>query len=511
MSEESSRNIAKRQIARLVAGAVHPCYVLSETGHIVFANEAFGRLLRTDPDELIGINCSPIAPVDSTRPSWASWFASPPNRDAHQVSIHSDIMPNALVDWISERTIGMDSKQGVSSSLLNETRWVQISIPLDDLESPTVLYLLKEDRGDFAGILDSVRASKLRSIVIQGKVEHPELQMHWFLAGTSVDAQRVRSQIRLAANGNHPCRLTGTDGSPLIQCAVWIARERLLRLSSKGAGKPEVITIECRLMDRELLTDILEMADETMRRNPRVYVLLNQLERLSADLREPLAKKLLAERWMVIATTTPEASLAPSDLTGDWGTLVASLDTQTIGFTPIRLRVPDIEPLVVSWFETHHRAREISTQARWTKDFMDALLAYSWPNDCNELGDTLEHAWRQATIENDSDRRVHHERTVELTDKHLPISLRTFPSHMNRPPIEHPIELDRVLEQLERDLILRALERKKSNRTAAAQLLGISRARLLRKLQQWGLGASESTSEIEDDSPIFEEVDEANE
>jgi DNA-binding NtrC family response regulator len=82
---------------------------------------------------------------------------------------------------------------------------------------------------------------------------------------------------------------------------------------------------------------------------------------------------------------------------------------------------------------------------------------------------------------------------------------------MNRPPIEHPIELDRVLEQLERDLILRALERKKSNRTAAAQLLGISRARLLRKLQQWGLGASESTSEIEDDSPIFEEVDEANE
>jgi DNA-binding NtrC family response regulator len=171
----------------------------------------------------------------------------------------------------------------------------------------------------------------------------------------------------------------------------------------------------------------------------------------------------------------------------------------------------DIEPLIVSWFEHHHRTREISLQSRWTKEFMDAMLAYSWPNDCDELGDTLEYAWRQALLEKANDTSVQQERAVVLTEKHLPISLRTFPSHMTRPPIEHPIELDLVLEQIERELILRAMERKNNNRTAAAQLLGISRSRLLRKLQQWGLGVSELASEIEDDSPIFEEVDEANE
>lgn len=511
MSEDPSRTVTKRQIARLVAGADHPCYVLSETGHIVFANEAFGRLLRTDPDELIGINCSRLAPIDSSTPAWTSWFSAPPNGSVSRVSIHCDTMPDALVDWISGRISDMDSKQGAFSSSVKETRWVRISIPLDDLETPTVLYLLKVDRGDFVGILDSVRESQLRSIAIQGKVEHPELQSHWYLAGTSIDAQRARSQIRLAATGIHPCRLIGPDGSPLSQCGVWIARERLLQIASKDAGKPEVITIECRLMDKELLTDLLEMADEAMRRNSRVYVLLHQLDRLPAELREPLAKKISADRWLVIATTSPDASLASGISKGDWGALIASLDTQTITFSPIGSRLTDIEPLIVSWFEHHHRTREISTPFRWTKEFMDAMLAYSWPNDCHELGDTLEHAWRQALLEKDSDHRVQQERAIVLTDKHLPISLRTFPSHMNRPPIEHPIELDRVLEQIERDLILKAMERKKNNRTSAAQLLGISRARLLRKLQQWGLGTSESTSEIEDDSPIFEEVDDANE
>ena len=511
MSEEPSRSITKRQIARLVAGADHPCYVLSETGHLVFANEALGRLLRTDPDELIGILCSPIASVDGATPAWASWFAAPPNGSVHRVSIHCDTMPDALVDWISSRMSGMDSKQAVSLSSVKETRWVRISIPLDDLETPTVLYLLKEDRGDFVGILDSVRESQLRSIAIQGKVEHPELQSHWYLAGISVDVQKTKSQVRLAANGTHPCRLIGPDGSPLSQCAAWIARERLQRIASKGAGKPEVITIECRLMDRELLTDLLEMADEALRRNSRVYILLHQLDRLSSELREPLAKKISADRWLVIATTSPDASLASSVSTGDWGGLIASLDTQTIIFSPIRSRLTDIEPLIVSWFEQHHRTREISLQSRWTKEFMDAMLAYSWPNDCDELGDTLEYAWRQALLEKANDTSAHQERAVVLTEKHLPISLRTFPSHMTRPPIEHPIELDLVLEQIERELILRAMERKNNNRTAAAQLLGISRSRLLRKLQQWGLGVSELASEIEDDSPIFEEVDDANE
>lgn len=507
MSDDASRSIAKRQIARLVAGADYPCYVLSESGHIVFANEAFGRLLRTDPDELIGIHCSPIATTGTTEPLWASWFAGPPNSSPHRISIHRDAMPQALLDWIASRNPEVASQPRYFSSSLNGKRWVRVGMPLDDLESPTVFYLLKEDRGDFDGVLDSVRQSQLRSIAIQGKIGHPELQSHWYLSGASVDAQRARSQIRLAVSSNHPCRLIGPAGSPVYHCALWIAKERLQRLLAKGGGKPEVITIECRLMDKELLADVLDMADESLRRNAKGYVLLHQVDRLAPELQEPLARKILGERWMVLATTTSGSPLASNSSSGDWGVLAASLDTQTITLTPISTRIADLEPLIVSWIENHQRTQQISIQSTWTKEFMDAILAYSWPNDCDELGDTLEHASRHALLDRTNAHREQPVPAMVLTEKHLPISLRTFPSHMNRPPNEDTIELDGVLEQIERELILRAMERKKNNRSAAAQLLGISRARLIRKLQQWGLGASETTSDLEDDSPIFEEVD----
>jgi len=507
MSDNASRSTAKRQIARLVAGADYPCYVLSDTGHIVFANEAFGRLLRTDPDALIGIHCSPIATLGTTEPLWASWFSAPPNGSPHQVSIHRDTMPQAMLDWIASRDPEVTSQPGYLSSSLNGKSWVRVGMPLDDLDAPTVLYLLKEDRGDFDRVLDSVRQSHLRSIAIQGRIEHPELQSQWYLSGASVDAQRARSQIRLAANGNHPCRLIGPAGSPVYQCALWIARERLQRLLPKGTAKPEVITIECRLMDKELLADLLDMADEALRRNAKGYVLLHQLDRLAPELKEPLARKILGERWMVIATTSSEAPLGSSSTSGDWGVLAASLDTQIVTFTPICIRIADLEPLIVSWFDNHYRTQQIAIPPTWTKEFMDTILAYSWPNDCEELGETLEHASRQALVDRTTTDREQQEPALVLTEKHLPISLRTFPSHMNRPPVENTIELDVVLDQIEKELILRAMERKKNNRSAAAQLLGISRARLIRKLHQWGLGASETTSDIEDDAPIFEEVD----
>jgi transcriptional regulator with PAS, ATPase and Fis domain len=97
-----------------------------------------------------------------------------------------------------------------------------------------------------------------------------------------------------------------------------------------------------------------------------------------------------------------------------------------------------------------------------------------------------------------------------LDETHLPISLRTYPSHLERPSEEEPIELDQVLERVERMLIERALAKHPRNNTAAAKSLGISRARMLRRMQQWGLGA-ERTSSPSSDEVIFEELDPSEE
>jgi len=55
-------------------------------------------------------------------------------------------------------------------------------------------------------------------------------------------------------------------------------------------------------------------------------------------------------------------------------------------------------------------------------------------------------------------------------------------------------------------LILGALEHVKGNRSAAAKLLYVSRARLIRRLQQWGLD-KESPEPLDDDLPKFEEIE----
>ena len=55
-------------------------------------------------------------------------------------------------------------------------------------------------------------------------------------------------------------------------------------------------------------------------------------------------------------------------------------------------------------------------------------------------------------------------------------------------------------------MILRALERFPQNKTSAAKILNISRARLLRRLQQWGIQAGNATGEGDDDLPVFNEV-----
>jgi DNA-binding NtrC family response regulator len=56
----------------------------------------------------------------------------------------------------------------------------------------------------------------------------------------------------------------------------------------------------------------------------------------------------------------------------------------------------------------------------------------------------------------------------------------------------HSLGLDQQLESVERQSIQRSLERAKGNKSRAAKLLGISRARLIRRLGQLGLNDSDS-------------------
>jgi DNA-binding NtrC family response regulator len=54
---------------------------------------------------------------------------------------------------------------------------------------------------------------------------------------------------------------------------------------------------------------------------------------------------------------------------------------------------------------------------------------------------------------------------------------------------EESVDLQAFLEEVERELLTRSLAQAKGNKAQAARMLGISRARLLRRVSQLGLDA----------------------
>jgi transcriptional regulator with PAS, ATPase and Fis domain len=75
--------------------------------------------------------------------------------------------------------------------------------------------------------------------------------------------------------------------------------------------------------------------------------------------------------------------------------------------------------------------------------------------------------------------------------------------------VETEINLEQFLGQVEKELIARAIKQAKDNKTKAAKLLGISRPKLLRRLQHFELDASEAKDGNSDqlDPSVFEELD----
>jgi transcriptional regulator of acetoin/glycerol metabolism len=108
---------------------------------------------------------------------------------------------------------------------------------------------------------------------------------------------------------------------------------------------------------------------------------------------------------------------------------------------------------------------------------MQRLIANPWPGNVRELFHVLERAAVLCAGE-----------VIDVGD--LPDGLRAVPA---APSVDDDdLSLHGAVARLEKQLILRALERAKGNRSAAARLLGIGRPQLYAKLEEHGLSGSRS-------------------
>jgi DNA-binding NtrC family response regulator len=157
------------------------------------------------------------------------------------------------------------------------------------------------------------------------------------------------------------------------------------------------------------------------------------------------------------------------------------LNVIQVELPPLRERREDI-PLLVQHFIEKYAAPVDDSSARPAKsalpmmsqDAMRRLMAFAWPGNVRQLENAVERAL--ALLGGRS--------TIEVSDLPPEIQLAQLAA---APTLEFPdtgVNLPDLVEQIERDLIMRALSRTGGNKAAAAGLLHLKRTTLVEKLKR---------------------------
>jgi DNA-binding NtrC family response regulator len=273
-------------------------------------------------------------------------------------------------------------------------------------------------------------------------------------AGKSPASERFLGQLRHAAQSSAPVWLVGEPGSGKETAARAIhhagpARDRAF-VGVDGMGL------------QPFLVESLLFGHGSLLASGHVGTLyLKDPAALPRDLQQKLAD-LLAEgqnppRLISGSTRSAQEAVTTGALVREFHTALSVLELRV---PPLRERIDDLEKLVAHFFPG----------MRVEGDALDVLRVQPWGGNLRELADAL--AAAEASANGGAVKR-----------DHLPRELRVR-AGLEVPAIPpRPLTLDPLLEAVEKRLIQLALHRANNHQTEAAELLGIFRARLWRRLE----------------------------
>ena len=143
---------------------------------------------------------------------------------------------------------------------------------------------------------------------------------------------------------------------------------------------------------------------------------------------------------------------------------------------PLRERKEDI-PLFTRHFLKELAATYGRRPREITDDAIDVLMRYSWPGNVRELRNVIE----RIVIMNPT--------TTRFDAKHLPPLV--YRDGSRRAPRSEFSTLHQARDAYERDYILKKLDENHGNVTRAAEVLGLERSHLYRKMKALGIAAKE--------------------
>jgi DNA-binding NtrC family response regulator len=327
------------------------------------------------------------------------------------------------------------------------------------------------------------------------------------LVGHGPAHRRLLEQVRLAAASSVPVLIVGEPGTGKRQAA------RTIHQHGPGRERP-LVAFDCQALPAEILerelfgatdpdapgawmaraaatattsaaatatTSAAATATAAGAKRPRLSLgdgstlLIDEILSLPRDLQARLVAALDA-RVRLLATTTlePEAALEGEQLRPE---LYFALTTLVLRLQPLRRRRDELPALAQHLLERINQ-RGGEQRGGFAPEAIAALTAYDWPGNLPELARVIEQAHGRP-------RGPGH--LIDVED--LPATIRGNLGAAYLPPSPpSPIKpLDELLTEVERRLIETALRQARSNKSRAAELLGISRPRLYRRIKELNL------------------------
>jgi transcriptional regulator with PAS, ATPase and Fis domain len=281
------------------------------------------------------------------------------------------------------------------------------------------------------------------------------------LIGETPAINRLREQIRLAAQTRLPVLLVGPPGSG----KHWVARA----IHYLGPDREKTFArIDCARLPPNVLEDLLLRLN---RSGSIAAIYLHDLASLPRDLQENLRQRLEGEdesapRIYASLEQDPQEAVQSEKLIHE---LYCRLSSLVLPVPALKDRMEDFGGWLESLLSRASRATAGRDVQGISLEATQLLRAYAWPGNLQELYDVLTGACLRA-------------KGAVIEPGDLPFYLRHAPL-----PAEKPLSLDAILEQVERRLIVHALRQAKNNKSRAAELLTVWRARLLRRMENLGI------------------------
>ena len=464
-------------LARVLDASIQPVYFLDAQQTIVYCNQALLDWVGCNADELIGRECryhsTPSAPTAHDHDTIAARLC-PPSEAFTESGTSAIVAALGRDDWLHRRKAlfmplsepDFDTKNKKEKTKAAGLIAVVEAADFYDTAKPTTASLISAMEG-------SANLSRTMHQAIQAF--HSTLKGRFaggrFL-GSSPRILKSLTRMRIAAGTRVHVIISGPRGSGRQHAAKIIHQEAPNR--NPGA----IFPVDCAVLGPEIIDATLRTLAQRDPRpeNPgRSTLLMIDIDLLDPQIQEAMITLIRDSQFSLRIIGTASAPLSKAVDEGRFRADLAEILTAIeIELPTLAERRPDIPIIAQAMLEEINREGKKQLSG-FTSAAFDLLDSYHWPGNLDELYEMILSAHKQATPPyiqpNDLPERL------QITADAASVSAEA----------KEIIELDTYLADVEKRVILRALESTEGNRAHAARMLGLTRARLYRRMEQLGL------------------------